>query len=90
MSEYLWEKIAAKENMRYRTLTLWIGKYVVFNLIYIPALIFFQELLFEKRPTETLLITFFLVGQVALFVYDKVYAYFQGAIWGRFRMRFLK
>lgn len=90
LSEYLWEKIAAKENMRYRTLTLWIGKYVVFNLIYIPALLFFPELLFVKRPTGTLLMVFFLVGQIALFVYDKVYVYFQGAIWGRFRMKLLK
>lgn len=89
-SEYLWEKIAARETMKHRTLTLWIGKYVVFNLIYIPALLFFQELLFVKKTTGTLLIVFFLVGQIALFIYDKVYLYFQGAIWGKIRMRLLK
>lgn len=89
-SEYLWEKIAAKENMKHRTLTLWIGKYVIFNLIYIPALIFFQELLFVKEVEGTLLIVFFLVGQITLFIYDRVYVYFQGVIWGKIRMRLLK
>ena len=89
-SEYLWEKIAARKQMRHRTLTLWIGKYVIFNLIYIPALLFFQELLFVKRVEGFLLIAFFLAGQIALFVYDKVYAYFQGAIWGKIRMKLLK
>lgn len=90
LSEYLWEKIAANQNMKYRTLTLWIGKYVVFNLIYIPALLFFQELLFVKKVEGILLIVFFLIGQIALFVYDKAYAYFQSVIWGKFRVRLLK
>lgn len=90
LSEYLWEKIAAKENMNHRTLTLWIGKYVIFNLIYVPVLLFFQELLFVKKVSGMLLIVSFLVGQIVLFVYDKAYGYFQGVIWGKFRVRLLK
>lgn len=89
-SEFLWEKIAATKQMKYRTLTLWIGKYVIFNLIYIPALVFFEEMLFAKEIKGMLWIAFFFLGQIALFVYDKVYGYFQGVIWGKLRMKLLK
>lgn len=84
-SEWLWKKLAEKEGMKHRILLLWIGKFLVFNLIYIPTLLFFQELLFTKKIVGMLLIVFFVAGQVALFIYDRVYAYFQGAIWGKMR-----
>lgn len=90
LSEYLWEKIAAKEKMNHRTLKLWIGKYVIFNLIYIPVVLFFQELLFVKKISGILLFLFLFAGQIALFGYDKVYAYFQGVIWGKLRVKLLK
>lgn len=89
-SEYLWDKIAAKADMKHRTLALWIGKYAIFNCIYIPALLFFQELLFLKKVTGILLAVFWLVGQIALFVYDRVYIYFQGIIWGKLRIKLMK
>ena len=89
-SEYLWNKIAAKADMKSRTRTLWIGKYVIFNCIYVPTLLFFQELLFVKKVEGILLAVFWLVGQIALFVYDRVYIYFQGVIWGKFRMKLMK
>lgn len=88
-SEYLWNKMATKADMKNRTLALWIGKYVVFNCIYIPALLFFQELLFVKKVTGVLLVVFWLAGQVALLVYDRVYVYFQGVIWGKLRVKIL-
>lgn len=90
LSEYLWERIAARKEMKHRTLTLWIGKYLIFNLIYIPALLFFQDLLFVKKVTGMLLVVFLLAGQIALLIYDKVYVYFQGVIWGKLRVRLLK
>lgn len=89
-SEYLWNKIATKANMKNRTLTLWIGKYVIFNCIYVPVLLFFQEFLFVKKVEGMLLVVFWLVGQIALFVYDRVYIYFQGVIWGKFRTKLMK
>ena len=81
LSEFLWEKIAAKECMKNRTLTLWIGKYLIFNVIYVPVLLFFQELIFTKKITGALWIAVFLAGQAALFIYDRAYMYFQGVIW---------
>ena len=90
LSEYLWKKIADKDGMKYRILAFWLGKYVVFNLMYVPILIFFQELLFVKKVGGVLLIVFFLAGQAVLFIYDKAYDYFQGVIWGKLRIKLLK
>ena len=89
-SECLWNKIAAKADMKSRTRTLWIGKYVIFNCIYVPTLLFFRELFFVKKVQGILLVVFWLIGQIALFVYDRVYIYFQGVIWGKFRMKLMK
>lgn len=83
LSEYLQKRVK-------RTLTLWIGKYLIFNLIYIPALLFFQDLLFVRKVTGITLIVFLLAGQIALVVYDRVYVYFQSVIWGKLRVRLLK
>lgn len=89
LSEFLWEKIAAKSNMKNRTLALWIGKYVIFNCIYIPGLIMFQKSIFTTGVSEKTLIGVMVLGQAALFVYDRAYLYFQGAVWGKIRGRFM-
>ena len=89
-SECLWNKIEAKADMKNRTRTLWFGKYVIFNCIYVPTLLFFRELFFVKKVQGILLVVFWLIGQIALFVYDRVYIYFQGVIWGKFRMKLMK
>ena len=89
-SECLWNKIAAKADMKNRTRTLWFGKYVIFNCIYVPTLLFFRELFFVKKVQGILLMVFWLIGQIALFVYDRVYIYFQGVIWEKFRMKLMK
>lgn len=90
LSEFLWEKIAAKEGMKNRTLTLWIGKYVIFNVIYVPVTLFFQELVFTKKITGVLWIGVLVAGQAALFIYDRAYVYFQGIVWGKLRVKLMK
>jgi len=83
LSEYLQKRVK-------RTITLWIGKYLIFNFIYIPALLFFQDLLFVRKVTGVTFIVFLLAGQIGLVVYDRVYVYFQSVIWGKLRLRLLK
>lgn len=68
-----------------RTAVLWVLKYVIFNCMYLPALVFFQELFFTKKITGILWVVVFLAGQAALFVYDEAYRYFQRVIWGKLR-----
>lgn len=87
--EFLWKKIADKEKMEHRTAKLWIGKYLFFNVLYIPTLFLMPTLLFTKEITEGMSIILLLVGQIALFVFEVAYEYFQERIWGKMRVRFL-
>lgn len=89
LSEWLWERVAEAEKMTHRMAKLWCGKYLIFNLIYIPVLIFIPSLIFTKEVSGGMAIILFLAGQVALFVYDFAYRYFQTHIWGKLRKRLL-
>lgn len=90
LSEWLWEKIASAHAMNRRNIKLWIGKYVIFNLIYIPVLLFIPSLIFTKEVTGVLALVFWLAGQIGLWVYDRAYLYFQGCIWGKLRVKLMK
>lgn len=87
LSEILWEKIASTLVMNGRRIKLWIGKYVIFNVMYIPAIFFLPKLIMvDSMPTE-LIIIFIAAGQVVLLVYDVAYRYFQARIWGKLRAK---
>lgn len=90
MTEIMWEKIAAAKKLQNRKLFLWIGKYVVFNCIYLPAIIFFPSLIFTKRITNHMLWILVLAGQAGIFVFDRAYVYFQGYVWGKLRQKLMK
>ena len=90
LSEWLWEKIAGATVMRRRNLMLWIGKYTIFNLLYIPVLCLVPSLLFVKEVIGAVAIVFWIAGQVAFWIYDRAYLYFQGYIWGKLREKLLK
>lgn len=90
LSEWLWEKLAASLTTSHRNLKLWIGKYVIFNLIYIPVLILMPSLIFTKEVTGIIAVAFWAIGQIALWVYDRAYLYFQGCIWGKLRIKLFK
>lgn len=89
LSEVLWEKIAATGKMRFRTVALWIGKYLIFNLLYVPALFFAPQLLFSGKMNGLAAILFLLLGQAAFFLYDVAYRYVQSRIWGKIRRTLL-
>lgn len=89
LSETVWEKIAQSESMNHRAMKFWIGKIVIFNVMYLPVLFAFPELIFAKKVTGGWLVLGWIAGQAVLFVYDYAYRYFQGRLWGRIRNRFL-
>lgn len=87
MSELLWERIAAAQTLKRRHVVLWIGKYVIFNAMYIPALFFMPKLIFTGKINGLAAVTFLIIGQAVFFVYDRAYVYFQGYIWGKIRVK---
>ena len=77
ISEWLWNRIAESETIKQRRALLWIGKYLVFNLMYIPTLFLAPQLLFTGKMNGLAAIILLLCGQGVLFVYDSAYRYFQ-------------
>lgn len=89
MGFYIWLSECIWKRFVDRKVKLWMMKYIVFNLLYLPVLIFMPSLLFTRKMTKGLLVLFVLLGQVGLFVFEAAYEYFQRRIWGRLRIRLL-
>ena len=88
-SEIVWQLLARNESIRHRTLCFWIGKYVLFNLIYIPTLIWGTQLFMAKKVEGMFFMVLLLAGQVALWIYDRAHLYMQIYIWGKFRKKLM-
>ena len=89
LSEWLWEKIAESGYLSHRVAKLWLGKFLIFNMMYVPSVLFLQDLIFSRRVQNLGIALIILVGQLALIVFDQAYRYFQGAIWGRIRIKIM-
>lgn len=63
----------------------WVIKYVIFNLLYLPTLFGFQELLFGRKLDLKWMALLILAGQVLLFLYDRAYEYTQSHFWNKIR-----
>ena len=64
---------------------LWVIKYAIFNLMYIPAVLGCSKLLFGKQLSLGMTIGGLIAGQIGLFIYDKAYDYAVGIIWNKIR-----
>lgn len=83
--ELAWEKIADATKLKRRREIFLLTRYVVFNILYVPVLIFFPKLFVAGEISQTVIILAFFAGQIILFVYDYAYVYFQSNIWGKLR-----
>lgn len=83
--ETIWEKRMMK-NMNWNKV-FFIIKVIIFNLMYIPALMLFKEIIFPGGIRNTFLVILIILGQIALVIYDIAYRYFQNNIWGKIRVR---
>lgn len=72
---------------KYQKILFIITKLIVFNILYIPVLIFFPQLLFSGGIGEKLVLILIVAGQLGWLIYDKAYEYFQTMVWGKFRNR---
>ncbi|KAB1439747.1 hypothetical protein [Candidatus Galacturonibacter soehngenii] len=66
---------------------LFVLKFIFFNLLYIPVLFFFPQILFPNGISKNVFYMFLLAGQLGWFVYDRAYEYFQAMVWGKYRSR---
>lgn len=85
IAEYSYDKVVNTEKTGYRRPLLWLVKYVIFNMMYIPALLFLPKLIYQGDLNSLLVAILLVAGQVALFIYDIAYQYFQRYVWGKIR-----
>lgn len=85
LTEILWNIIAKAAGLKRKTAALWCGKYIIFNLIYIPALIFAPRLFIAKEIGGTLWFGVWAAGQIGLFIFDRAHTCFQITVWNRLR-----
>ncbi len=85
LSEILFRKIASAEHIKNRTKTLWIGRYMIFNMMYVPAIVFVPQLFVEKKIEGVLWLAVWAAGQIGLWIFEKAHDYFQLFIWNKFR-----
>lgn len=90
LTETGWEVIGKARRIQRKKAALWVWKYAVFNLMFLPALCFFPTLMIAKKMTDTLFLIIAAAGQAGLFIFDRAYACFQAEIWGRLRGRVMK
>lgn len=88
MREFIFEKIV--ENRKFigkRKLFLLI-KWLLFNVCYVPLLLFFPSLFYLDKRGKTWPWFVFIIGQCGFLIYDKAYDYFQSFVWERLRKNF--
>jgi hypothetical protein len=86
--EYSYDKLVQVKEQKNRRLLFWIIKYIAFNLMFLPILIFLPKLVYQGTINSGLIAVLVLAGQVALLIFDKAYEYFQRVVWGKVRGRF--
>lgn len=85
--ELAWTLLDKAKNKRKPIIVYGLLKYIIFNMIYIPIIIFMPKFIYHGTINTGLTIVFIMGGQVGLFVFDKVYDYFQIRIWSKIRSR---
>ena len=83
--EFAFDKLAFVKWKINRTVLYWMIKYIIFNVLFLPILIFLPKLIFQGEISLWINVAIFVGGQAALLVYDAAYSYFQKAIWGKYR-----
>lgn len=72
-------------NIKKRRIALWAVKVLVFNLLYLPMLIFFPKLIYPGKLSVLILIGIWVLGQFGLVIYDLAYQEFIKKYWNRVR-----
>ena len=87
--EAVWRWLEKRPQYKNRGVIFWISKYVIFNIVYVPIVFLFRDLIFGQAISDAILIGVLAGGQAGLFIYDRAYDYVQVHVWGRLRGRIL-
>ena len=87
LSEIGWEIVYKISSDFLRKRLFGLVKFIAFNIIYIPILLFAPKLIGIKGYTIPMFIMFFVAGQIALYIFEEAYCVFQTKIWDRYKHR---
>lgn len=85
VSEYAYDRLINVKRMRNKVALLGVVKYIAFNCVFLPILFFLPKLIYSGEMKAGIYAALIIGGQVALYIYDWAYTYFQKYVWGRFR-----
>ena len=69
--EAAWRFLGRSSRTQRQTI-FWAVKYMAFNVMYIPMLIFFEELILGGQKLSPIMTAgIWIAGQIALFIYDR-------------------
>lgn len=60
-------------------------KYLIFNCMYIPTIVGFQNVIFGRKLPTGMFVGVLLVGQAGLYIYDWAYEFVQENVWSKIR-----
>ena len=86
--ETVWKVMSGGSVKFQRRWIFWVVKYFVFNLLFIPALFFFQDFFFSQSLSSAAVLGIVAGGQFGLWIYDQAYEYVQRHLWGKYRRYF--
>ena len=87
--EAVWRWLEKRPQIKKRSIVFGISKFLIFNIMYIPIVILFRDLLFPQSVSDIVLAGILVGGQIALFIYDRAYDYVQAHVWGKYRGRIM-
>lgn len=83
--EYSFDRLTHMKSRLDRVKLYWMIKYIAFNAVFIPMLIFLPKLIYQGEINRLMILAMLIIGQIVLYLYDLVYRYFQSNIWGKVR-----
>lgn len=81
LREIVWTNIMKQNATRINLIVLTLVKFLIFNAMYIPALVFLPDLVIAKEMNIYLMCGLIISGQILLFIYDRAFEYFMGRYW---------
>ena len=87
--EFFYQQIGRMDSRLHRKGIFWVVKYLIFNIMFIPILIFFQDMISGKDSSWYLFAAIAAAGQAGLFMYDRAYEYFHVHVWNKMRVHLL-
>lgn len=79
------EEITKKSNVGFYVL-----KFAVFNILYLPFLFFFPQLIYQGELSPMITLGLILFGQVVFVLYDLAYDVFVKKYWNRIRKNIIR